>query len=1572
MPITIKALEDSVVGAARAEGSFVINTVPTTTTFTYFAKSKVGNTNGEVLSTTYTQLRQAGFYTGSNIGGAEIEILSNGFSGSIVTELSISNGSTIIPFDGVSPDVGAPLVDATGAIPIGTQVTGVIDNSAGGGTYITPPVLGSYSSGVNTITFDDATGIIPNLAVDRGDGTAIYVNSINENNVTFSGTFTSPIVGNVEVYANVSGSNEAPDGNAATFDISRSSGIYTVTVNNGGVDYKVGDAITIPGNTVGGTSPDNDITITVTTETDGAITGINHTGTAFDGTATIEGLTPTVNNGEGTGATFDITFQNNTFLTVDVASPDNSSGYAINDRLVIRGDAINSNGSSPVNDLIITITGVGLDGGITSLTFSGTAPDALEIYNNPTYTTSGSGIGIDFSVTRSGTSYTATFNNTGLGFLPTETITVSGDQLGGTTPANDLTITVDNVGGSGEITAYSESGIAVNSQSLSNFTANNLIGSGFTVDVDLSGGIYTLTIVTGGTNYGTNQTFTISGENLIGETPTNDLTITIDSIGASGTITGVTPSGTANAGTSSFTDVAGTNVQPAGSDATFDVTRDNGVYSVIVNSVGSNYTSGNRIIIPGDILGGIQPDNNAEIFITTVSSGTITGVTVSGSANPGDDFDLISTILISEPTTSLLSSGTNIDYEALATLEATFSSAHGLVPGNTFIVTVSSGDGTNGHELAAGSFFASDVPSVTKLRYQARSAGTIDTDNGADPINAEIYPRPDSFFIHRPFDGGVQLGTGGPQHGAQAIRQSKKYIRYQSGKGIMYTTGALFAPSYDLRSVTADGVEVNSVITVVTDDNDHGVQIGGVVRMLGIETPGYNSGPETAVPPTFDYVVTNVIDERTFQIRSQRRLGATTAVLGFDSQMSVVSWHGATVRSGIFDDQNGIFWEFDGTQISVVQRTGTKQISGTIAMQIDNNLVTGTNTRFRDQLKAGDKIIIKGMTHVVSHVNSQTEMTVTPDWRGVVDITGAKANLVLDKKVKQNDFNLDRLDGTGPSGYNIDIAKMQMIGIQYSWYGAGFIDFMLRGADGNFVFAHRMRNSNVNTEAFMRSGNLPVRYEVTNEGPSGKLKESMTNSQNFIVLEDTSFFPTSGTVYIDNEIISFSGNNRATHTLTGCIRSAIFTNFQSGAQRNYTAGSATTHDARTGVILISQTITPLISHWGSAFITDGLFDEDRGYIFSYAATGVSVSTTKTTSFLIRLAPSVSNAIVGDLGERELLNRAQLLLQGLEITSESGTSATPITGGIVVEGVLNPINYPENPNAISWSGLGGRAQGGQPSFAQIAPGGSVDWGSTTLTRTATVSGDIDTGFVYVPLNGTNENQSPIEFSTAEYNLRGPVIPGAIIFGGDGAGPGVDNVYTGGGQGEYIVTNISGSNVFFRSTTGRTSRANNWPNSNTLIRFLYRSFIGRTSRLLFTKATWESSGATVGTPVASSDIKFPAGTAVTAVQLLRLGSTEFYEVTFNQTSSTNIIIGDTVTFEFGLPGFALPGETVFSFIASPGERATVDFSELKELTNTPLGGRGTYPNGPDVLAINVFKVSGAATTANIILNWGEAQA
>ena len=130
-PITIKALEDTVSGAARAEGSFVVIETPANNVLTYYAKSKVGTVNPTTLSTTYTQLRQAGFYTGASIGNPKIDVLSNGSAGTLVAELDIASGSTIIPFDGPSPELGAPLVNAN--IPQGSQVTNVADTSAGGG-----------------------------------------------------------------------------------------------------------------------------------------------------------------------------------------------------------------------------------------------------------------------------------------------------------------------------------------------------------------------------------------------------------------------------------------------------------------------------------------------------------------------------------------------------------------------------------------------------------------------------------------------------------------------------------------------------------------------------------------------------------------------------------------------------------------------------------------------------------------------------------------------------------------------------------------------------------------------------------------------------------------------------------------------------------------------------------------------------------------------------------------------------------------------------------------------------------------------------------------------------------------------------------------------------------------------------------------------------------------------------------------------------------------------------------------------------------------------------------------------
>ena len=633
------------------------------------------------------------------------------------------------------------------------------------------------------------------------------------------------------------------------------------------------------------------------------------------------------------------------------------------------------------------------------------------------------------------------------------------------------------------------------------------------------------------------------------------------------------------------------------------------------------------------------------------------------------------------PVASATSSGAN---PSVITLN--FTNPHGLIPGTAINANV--GTGTNAN-IASGPFVVTSVPSLTSLNYTARTGLAV-----TSPASVTLYALTNSTIVHRPQDGGVILSTKTPTYGAIVARQSKRYFRYQSGKGFLWSSGTLFKPNYDVRSITASGTGIGATVTVTTDDIDHGLQIGAIIEITGATTSGYNG----------TYTVNGITSDYQFTFLATSVLGATTAVLGISPKVYVKSWVGAAVRAGLFDEQNGLFWEYDGQILSVVRRNSTAQLSGTLSVTQNSNAVTGSNTRFTQQLKAGDRIVIRGMTHHVIQVVSDTSMFIAPDYRGI-NASGIKGNLIQEIRVRQDQFNIDKIDGTGPSGYNVDLNKMQMVGMQYTWYGAGFVDFMIRGLEGNWTFVHRLKNNNVNDEAYMRSGNLPVRYSIENDSPVTSLTSSITNVATTIPVAALEHFPTACTVYIDNEMISYTGKSAATGAgnLTGATRAATLTQWQAGTSSNFTAGIAASHNSGAGVILINNTCSPTLSHWGSALIMDGGFTRDRGYIFNYQRVAMSLTTTNQTAFLIRLAPSVSNSQVGALGVRDLLNRSQLLLQAVGASVSGGTNP----GACIVEGVLNPKNF----STATWLPLNTEAQGGQPSLAQVAQ--TITWTSGTF-------------------------------------------------------------------------------------------------------------------------------------------------------------------------------------------------------------------------------------------------------------------
>jgi hypothetical protein len=623
------------------------------------------------------------------------------------------------------------------------------------------------------------------------------------------------------------------------------------------------------------------------------------------------------------------------------------------------------------------------------------------------------------------------------------------------------------------------------------------------------------------------------------------------------------------------------------------------------------------------------------------------------------------------PVTSIVSNNANP-----STITVTLSANHGLVPGSPISVIATS-TGTN-HNLVSGNWFLETIINPTTFTYTSRVGGAV----APAGLTAKVFVRSDAISIHRPFDGGIILGPFSPSNGASAIRQTKKYMRYQSGKGVMFTSGVLFCPVHNLDQISANGTAPGSVVTVTCETN-HGCQVGATVTIAGVITEGYNG----------TYGITSIINEQTFTYSASNTLEAATAVLTDLPRVTVVGWHGSTVRCGPYDDQNGVYWEFDGQELAVGKRSGTYQLSGFVSCQPGSQAVVGTNSRFTQQLRAGNNIIIRGMTYKVASITSDTALTINPAYRGINPSKPVKYTVIRDIRVPQSQFNIDKIDGTGESGYKINLGKMQMVGIQFSWYGAGFIDWMIRGSDGNMIPVHRMKQNNINDEAYMRTGNSTIRYQVINEIGASTLTEDINATQTTIPVKDASRYPaTGGILNIEGELIQYTG--KTGNTLTGCTRGSSITQFVGGLNRTFTGRPAFAHTkgvGQQGVGLMSVTCSPLINHWGSSYIMDGNFDSDRGYYFNYASLSNTINTgASKTVFFIRLAPSVSNSIAADFGDRDLINRSQLLLEKLQITTDQSCQ---------VFGMLNPGNI--DASTLSWENVNQAALGSQPSFAQIS-------------------------------------------------------------------------------------------------------------------------------------------------------------------------------------------------------------------------------------------------------------------------------
>ena len=657
-----------------------------------------------------------------------------------------------------------------------------------------------------------------------------------------------------------------------------------------------------------------------------------------------------------------------------------------------------------------------------------------------------------------------------------------------------------------------------------------------------------------------------------------------------------------------------------------------------------------------------------------------------------------------------------------------------------------------------------------------------------------VYVRPQGYSLHRPFDGGVEMSTGVGTSNAQIIRQTRKYFRYQSGKGLQTSAGINFKPTIDLETV----VRVSGTTFQGTSRRPHGlinglfITISEAQTSLGAVSTVYNGKFQVTVldPLNFTCIATSTIPQ-----------GAEAKAYGFP-QFNVDSWTNGAIRSGMFDFQNGMFFEFDGQKMYAVRRSSTQQMAGTAAALQGSEFIFGTGTTFTTQLAVSDYIVMRGQSYKVTSILSDTRITVKPEYKGASGIekefdpgngttgvvrldtdnfviqnhgfvdslpvvydsidgspigglingrtyyvhlvdnntfalkatpdavsdvtlssvgagephsfTPAKSGIIMtktvDTRVPQENWSIDPCDGTGPTGFNLNLNRIQMVYIDYSWYGAGKIRFGFKDQTGEVKYVHEFIHNNILLESYFRSGNLPARYEVTTytdptyipflfhwgtsvimdgkfdddkaylfSGSSQTLTIAGTTAKNFgsraiTIATDVINIPTHG--FTSGDAVQFVGltpqgltgfNNQNPRTAnTGTNPFGNLQNSRIYYVRAVNANDITLHPSQADATATGGLNRIDITSQGNSQYTFNIFPLGSLNNTSGANYQPLLS--------LRLSPSVSEGLTGKLGDRDVINRMQLRTKELAVAT---TQLVDVK--VLINPRLNNLNFVSVPS-----------------------------------------------------------------------------------------------------------------------------------------------------------------------------------------------------------------------------------------------------------------------------------------------------
>jgi hypothetical protein len=220
--------------------------------------------------------------------------------------------------------------------------------------------------------------------------------------------------------------------------------------------------------------------------------------------------------------------------------------------------------------------------------------------------------------------------------------------------------------------------------------------------------------------------------------------------------------------------------------------------------------------------------------------------------------------------------------------------------------------------------------------------------------------------------------------------------------------------------------------------------------------------------------------------------------INFNQNLDAFSRLRVSSPSTLFDskqiaDNQPLFW--DDQEVSGSGTSSTYNINQASTTLAVSNLTAGKRVRqtyrwFNYQTGKSQLILLTGVvgapttgiTRRVGQFNDNNGYILLSTPTSVaVGIRSYATGTAVDNIVNQADWNIDKLDGTGSSGITLDPSKTQIEAFQYQWLGVGAVTFALV-IDGKTIPIHQFNHANNLTVVYTSTPNLPLRYEIENDG----------------------------------------------------------------------------------------------------------------------------------------------------------------------------------------------------------------------------------------------------------------------------------------------------------------------------------------------------------------------------------------------------------------------------------------------------------------------------------------------------------